>query len=114
MEEELAAVKVPKLILQPIVENAIVHGIDQTDRPGMICIRAYERDYDLWLEVEDNGPGIVKRSSHGGLGTGLENVTSRIKIYYGREYGVTAENKPEGGTIVRIRLPITFEKDSDS
>lgn len=113
MEEELAAVKVPKLILQPIVENAIVHGIDQTDRPGMICIRAYERDYDLWLEVEDNGPGIVKRSSHGGLGTGLENVTSRIKIYYGREYGVTAENKPEGGTIVRIRLPITFEKEHD-
>ncbi|WP_158560782.1 sensor histidine kinase [Paenibacillus contaminans] len=113
VEKELAAVKVPKLILQPIVENAVVHGIDQTDRPGIICIRAYERDYDLWLEVEDNGPGIVKKSTPGGLGTGLENVTSRIQIYYGREYGVTTENKPEGGTIVRIRLPITLEQEGD-
>ncbi|MBP1994482.1 sensor histidine kinase [Paenibacillus eucommiae] len=111
MDEELSAIKVPKLILQPIVENAIIHGIDQTGRPGMITIRAYEKDYDLWLEVEDDGPGFTARPSPSGLGTGLDNVTSRIKIYYGQEYGVSMEKRADGasGTVVRIRLPITLE-----
>jgi len=111
MDEALSALKVPKLILQPIVENAIIHGIDKIDRPGMIRIRAFEQDFDLWLEVEDDGPGIQATPSPGSLGTGLENVQSRIQIYYGKGYGISMINKQEGGTgmIVRIRLPISLE-----
>jgi len=108
MDETLSAVMVPKLILQPIVENAIIHGIDRIGRPGMIKVRAYEQDFDLWLEVEDDGPGMQAVPTPGRLGTGLENVESRIHIYYGKKYGISMMNSQDGGTgtIVRIRIPI--------
>ncbi|RAV19671.1 sensor histidine kinase [Paenibacillus contaminans] len=111
MDEALSGLKVPKLILQPIVENAIIHGIDRIDRPGMIRIRAYEQDFDLWLEVEDDGPGMYAAPAPDRLGTGLANVESRIKIYYGQEYGLSIIKKQDGetGMIVRIRLPISLE-----
>lgn len=112
VDPALSHVTVPKLIIQPIVENAIIHGVNRIEGQGVIRIRAYERDYDLWLEVEDNGPGMdksanVTRNASGGLGSGMANVSSRIVIYYGSPYGVSSENKRSGGTIVKVRLPIT-------
>ncbi|MFC5407192.1 cache domain-containing sensor histidine kinase [Cohnella soli] len=112
VDPALSNVTVPKLIIQPIVENAIIHGVNQIEGPGFIHVRAYVSDYDLWMEVEDNGPGIdysdVKvKTASGGLGSGMANVSSRIAIYYGYPYGVTSENKRTGGTIIKVRLPIT-------
>ncbi len=85
MEEELMPIHVPKLLLQPIIENAIIHGIQRSDLPGRITIRAYESRYDLVLEVEDNGPGYQSDETYRseGLGTGLTTVHQRLQLLYG-------------------------------
>ncbi|MFD0717172.1 sensor histidine kinase [Paenibacillus sp. GCM10027626] len=113
MEDGLESLLVPKLILQPIVENAIMHGVDQlVDRPGQVAIRAYEHQFDLLLEVEDNGPGftVSPGGTARGLGTGLDNVESRLKLLYGGKYGVTVKSREPSGTIVQIRLPIILNE----
>jgi len=108
VEPGLDALLVPKLILQPIVENAIKHGIEHVHQTGRVVIRAYELHFDLVLEVEDSGPGFKKlhTGSAGGFGTGLENVASRLRLLYGGKYGITINEGAEGGTVIRIRLPI--------
>ncbi|GIP29732.1 sensor histidine kinase YesM [Paenibacillus sp. J23TS9] len=109
--EELLMIHVPKLLLQPIIENAVIHGIQQTDRPGWISIRAYEYQYDLVLEVEDNGPGYKSDDSYRseGLGTGLATVNQRIQLLYGETYGLAIKKTDAGtGTIVRVTIPMQF------
>ncbi|GGD53685.1 cache domain-containing sensor histidine kinase [Paenibacillus nasutitermitis] len=108
VETGLDALLVPKLILQPIVENAIKHGIEHVHHTGRVVIRAYEHQFDLVLEVEDSGPGFQKlNSSHaGGFGTGLDNVASRLRLLFGGKYGITITEGTKGGTVIRIRLPI--------
>lgn len=111
--EELLAVKVPKLILQPLVENAVIHGISPVEGPGYIVVRAYEREYNLILEVQDNGGGVnenaEKRSLMAqGLGTGLSQLETRIKLLYGARYGLEMISTAGTGAIVRIMLPMTF------
>ncbi|MFC5651210.1 sensor histidine kinase [Paenibacillus solisilvae] len=115
IEQGLEALKVPKLILQPIVENAIKHGVDQlTERQGRVAIRAYEHQFDLMLEVQDNGPGfsVSRRAASRGLGTGIENVESRLHLLYGGKYGITVKNSEGGefGAVVQIRLPIILQE----
>ncbi|WP_136608566.1 sensor histidine kinase [Paenibacillus dokdonensis] len=109
--EELLMIHVPKLLLQPIIENAVIHGIQQTDRQGWISIRAYEYQYDLVLEVEDNGPGYKSDDSYRseGLGTGLATVNQRIQLLYGETYGLTIKKTDAGmGTVVRVTIPMQF------
>ena len=114
--DELLSVKVPKLIIQPIIENAILHGIDQTQRSGVILIRAFELDYHLVLEVEDNGPGFwtkeqdPKRKSQG-LGTGLDQVEARIQLLYGNQYGISIAKSDEEGSIIRLTLPMMMNEE---
>ena len=104
---------VPKLILQPIVENAIIHGLRECEE-GSIFIYIYEKEDVLFIEVSDNGFGIEeevvkqlnersmeKRKGH----IGLRNVDAILSLHYGEEYGVRAERIPEGGTKVTLRLP---------
>ncbi|MCU6709935.1 histidine kinase [Paenibacillus sp. J5C_2022] len=113
VSEELLLVSVPRFILQPIVENAIIHGIDQLPGPGTISVRAYELDYDLILEVEDNGPGI-QAGNHNGFGIGMSHVARRLQLIYGERYGLTTEPALPNGTIMRLRLPIAFSKEDDT
>ena len=104
---------VPKLILQPIVENAILHGLRECEE-GSIFINIYEKDDVLFIEVSDDGIGIEeevvkqinersieKRKGH----IGLRNVDSILSLHYGAQYGVCAERIEEGGTKVTLRLP---------
>lgn len=114
---EIGMVKIPKLILQPIVENAIVHGIENKVGSGRINIRGNSENGVVVIEVSDNGAGIdqekaaallinkgenLKQEGHTHIG--LLNVDRRIKMYYGQEYGIVIESSPGCGTCVKIRL----------
>nr|WP_325184499.1 sensor histidine kinase [uncultured Oscillibacter sp.] len=115
-----------KLIVQPILENAIYHGMDYADGDGRICIQAFREGEDVIIEVADNGPGmpeeVVERlldqggayasADTKGSGIGLRNVHRRIQLTFGRAYGLTIFSEPDDGTVVRIRLPALDEEES--
>lgn len=106
-----------KLMLQPIVENAIYHGMEFMDGDGEIEIRSYREDEDLYFLVKDNGLGMTEEqvesilngegenSSKKGSGIGVKNVNERIKLYFGEEYGLMIDSEPDVGTTVTIHLP---------
>lgn len=105
-----------KLIIQPLLENAIYHGMDYMDGDGKISVHAYVKDADLYIDVEDNGIGIPEeicktlltdytRIRSKGSGIGLRNVHERIQLYYGAPYGLTIFSEPDVGTTVQIHLP---------
>ncbi|PDO10434.1 MAG: histidine kinase [Candidatus Reconcilbacillus cellulovorans] len=109
----------PKLILQPIVENAVQHGIEPMVDPGKIEVVARPDDGRLLFEVRDNGVGMSREKVSGllsgaatganGTGVGLKNVHERIRLLFGEPYGVEIDSEPDEGTVVRIRLPILDE-----
>lgn len=114
-----------KLLLQPIVENAIYHGIKQKSGKGKIIIRCAPIDQCILIEVKDTGIGmsseqleLLTAAIHGdhvkpkGKGYGLKNVNERIKIYFGKEYGLKITSVKEEGTIVRITIPKRVEGDN--
>ena len=102
---EMLQIKVPKIILQPIVENAIKHGVSQTKRHGIITIRGYYIDDDIYLEVTDNGNGFQNKSSSlRGSGYGLKNIKERIQLEYGETYGLSINSKPGEGTTVQLHI----------
>ena len=108
-----------KLIVQPILENAIYHGMAYADGDGEITVRARRDGGDVVIEVADNGPGMpeemVERlldqsyaAAPGtkGSGIGLRNVHQRIRLTFGEEYGLAIHSEPDAGTTVCIRLPV--------
>ncbi len=112
--EELLDCLVPKLILQPLVENALYHGIKSKRAMGKIGVIGRERDGDILISVTDNGAGIseallqklrsgVYEDNHTGLG--LVNVHKRVRLYCGDRYGLTFESEQGVGSTVSILLP---------
>ena len=105
---ETLDVRVPHLLLQPLVENAIRHGIAPRIGPGRVEISAAlatDRRF-LHLEIRDDGPGPVRHDHvRTRKGVGLANVRSRLEQLYGGEHRFALENHPEGGGVVRISLP---------
>ena len=95
---------VPNLVLQPLVENAIEHGIAPHSRAGEIVLRAGRRDTRLELEVQDNGGGLP---GNGRVreGVGLANTRARLVQLYGLAQRLELSNAPEGGVVVRVSLP---------
>lgn len=112
-----AECKIPKLTLQPIVENALLHGICGAEREeGTIAVRAYREDErTICILVNDDGIGMteeeVKTVLSGGrkddkkTGYGINNVNERIKLLYGAEYGLLISSRYHGGTSVKVRIP---------
>lgn len=104
-----------KVVLQPIVENAIYHGIKKKRGPGRIDIVSKETDTDILLIVRDNGIGMDEATvggllqplsgERGGRGVGVRNVHERLRLYFGEPYGLSFESEPGEGTAVTIRLP---------
>jgi two-component system LytT family sensor kinase len=104
--------KVPNLILQPIVENAIRHGIAPRSTPGLIEIEAKHRNGTLRIQVRDNGPGLSEHRTSEILfkkGLGLANTESRLEQLYGAAHLFDLSNNPDGGLIVTLEIP--FHKD---
>jgi two-component system LytT family sensor kinase len=104
--------KVPNLILQPIVENAIRHGIAPRSTPGLIEIEAKQRNGALRIQVRDNGPGLpAHRTSENVFkkGLGLANTETRLEQLYGPAHSFSLSNNPDGGLIVTLEIP--FHRD---
>ena len=116
--EELSTIK---LVVQPIVENAIYHSMDFMDGgDGLIRITARLAEGELQISVEDNGLGMTPQVVKGllagspaaeprvpgrGSGIGLKNVQDRIRLYFGAQYGVTIDSEPDAGTLVTLHMP---------
>ena len=105
-----------KLIVQPLLENAIYYGVEHMDGEGEITLKGYEKDGDIYISVSDNGMGIPEdvlktlltdkgRSRGRGSGIGLWNVNQRIQIYFKGDYGLIVESELDEGTTVTIHLP---------
>jgi two-component system LytT family sensor kinase len=104
IEPEVLDAQVPNMILQPIIENAIRHGISQRIGNGYIKICATHKDNSLHLEVQDNGPGIVL-SEKAKSGVGLGNTIERLKQTYGGAHSFDIKTASAGGTIVTLTIP---------
>jgi two-component system, LytTR family, sensor kinase len=98
-------VLVPTLILQPIVENAIRHGLEPMTRPGTLTVEAQADGDTLWLRVRDDGAGLPK-SWKRREGVGLTNTRSRIDRLYGEQAALTVRDNPGGGVVVDIYIPL--------
>ena len=107
-----------KITLQPIIENAIYHGVNGLVDEGRIVIRVFSREDDIFFTVEDNGVGmepeqieeIFRRKPDGKSGIGIKNVNDRLKIWFGEKYGVTITSVPDEGTCVTVRMPKVREE----
>ncbi|MBW7573055.1 sensor histidine kinase [Caproiciproducens faecalis] len=107
-----------KLIVQPLVENAIYHGMEFMSGDGEIRIKAYHEGNDLYIDIIDNGLGMPQEQADAllteettkvrgkGSGIGLKNVQERIQLYFGSEYGLAIYSEPDEGTTARIHLPL--------
>jgi signal transduction histidine kinase len=102
--------RVPNLILQPLIENAIKHGISRQIRPGKICIRARRAGEKLHLEVEDNGPGLRTGKVNGGSGIGLANTRARLFNLYDDNQRVEMKTADPQGLIVTVEIPFETNK----
>lgn len=116
-DEDVLELASLKLMLQPLVENAIYHGMEFMDGDGEILVRAWRREDDLYMSVSDNGLGMTQEqverlfqaadhtSSGRGSGIGVKNVNERIKLYFGTGYGLDIQSEPDEGTTVTAHLP---------
>lgn len=106
IEEQTWAAKLPNLILQPIIENAIRHAIAPREEPGTIEVRAAVRNNRLNLQILDDGPGMqMKDGREFTEGIGLQNVRERLRHHYGASHLFRLNNRPEGGLEVEIEIP---------
>lgn len=116
IEEEILNGCIVKLVLQPLLENAIYYGMEFMDGEGEIHVRGYRKDDDIYLEVEDNGLGMPEeeaaellngkeRPHKHGSGVGLVNVHSRLKLRFGDGYGLIIHSCPDEGMLVKIHIP---------
>ena len=103
---------IPSMLLQPLVENCIKHGLSPKVEGGSITLRSRVIDSRLVVEVEDNGVGMGSAQPHGqadglaGMGIGMANVAERLKVLYGDAAKMMIESREGGGTLIRLRLPI--------
>ncbi len=119
VEEEIGKYLIPKLTLQPIVENAINYGLEQMTGVCIIRVWARKGEKNIQLFIQDNGPGMDpeywKKLCRGetkskGSGIGLKNINDRIKMLYGEECGISIDSEPGKGTKVIICLPIKTDE----
>ena len=108
IQEELENIEVPKIILQPFVENAIYHGIKNLDTTGIISIYSQIIENKIELIIEDNGIGFEAAKKQALMkmgGVGIKNVNKRIQYYYGNEYGAKIDSSFKTGARIIITLP---------
>jgi two-component system sensor histidine kinase YesM len=134
LDDRLDDCLVPKFLLQPLVENAVKHGIEEKPGKGVIGITARAEGGTLLLEVSDNGIGIdpqqaerllnppgadkqeenrdAQNSKH--TNVGLISVHKRIRLLYGDDYGLTIASEKHVGTVVTVRMPVITEEGADA
>ena len=111
-----------KITLQPIIENAINHGLDLLVEEGRIVVRVRQDGEDIVFYVQDNGVGmspeqvrtILQRDPTDRTGIGIKNVNDRLQIYFGKRYGLRITSELDVGTCVEIRMPKVQEGDYEA
>lgn len=116
LDPETLDAKLPHLVLQPLVENAIKHGIAPRREPGRIEITAARDDESLRVRVRDNGRGLQEGTSHRtrGAGVGLSNTRARLERLYGSMHEFRISNREGGGVEVEISIPFRLEREEHS
>jgi signal transduction histidine kinase len=108
VDGETLQAQVPNLLLQPIIENAIYHGIAPKTSNGIIQISSTKKDDHLFISVEDNGPGfMVEKKKKSKEGVGLKITKERLAYLFGNDHLFELENLPTGGVKVTISIPFT-------
>jgi ligand-binding sensor protein/anti-sigma regulatory factor (Ser/Thr protein kinase) len=118
IEEEIEDIKIPVMILQPFIENAISHGLEPSRKNGKISIEGYSLENDIIIKIVDNGVGISKNKlalileENDGdsnirktMGIGIHNTNRRLINYFGKGYKINIKSKENMGTTVKIKLP---------
>lgn len=108
-----------KITLQPIIENAINHGLDLMVEEGHITVQVCPDGQDILFRVRDDGVGmtpeqvaaILNKGPSDRTGIGIKNVNDRLKIYFGKQYGLRIDSVPDEGTCVEIRMPKVRQED---
>ena len=121
IDSDILGLYIPKLTLQPIVENAIYHGLREKEGGGIVEIRGFRENNRVIFYIKDNGRGmdqetldkLIKCIDTGvsSQGYGLSNVNERLKLYYGKEYGIGVESLAGCYTIVTITIPVAEKED---
>jgi two-component system LytT family sensor kinase len=109
VDPETLDASVPHLLLQPLVDNAIKHGISRSAAGGEIRISATRDDADLLLEVRDNGPGFRQPRHFPSSGVGLRITRELLETIYGQHQSLELLTLPEGGTLARVSIPLHTE-----
>ena len=125
-QEEVLSLASLKLMLQPLVENAIYHGMEFMDGDGEITVKVERNEDRLCFTIADNGLGMTKEQVEGlltgetrsaskkGSGIGVKNVNERIRLYFGEDYGLEIFSEPDEGTAIQICLPaVSYEELSE-
>lgn len=115
IDDKILQDTLPRISIQPLVENAINHGLKNARGEKYVMIRAFQKQDELWIEVEDNGIGIDKKQIgelltnpkevNGKDSIGLWNIHLRMKMLYGENYGLTLESEEGKGTKVTLKIP---------
>ena len=128
VDENLLNVTVIKFILQPLVENAVEHGLKPKESDGLVLIRVEQNDNDMEISIFDNGIGMSKKekesideiisgqkigvaTDEGWQNIGLKNVNDRLQMNYGKDHGVTVTSQENIGTVVKLKIPLIKEDD---
>ena len=122
IDEEIKEYSIVKLVVQPILENAVYYGVKDMDDEGMITVRGHLEDNDIYIEVSDNGFGMQQemadqllvddnRVHKQGSGVGLINVHRRLQLRYGQQYGLIIVTEPDEGMKVTIHIPAIIYKE---
>ena len=106
VSDEVLYAQVPRLMLQPLVENAVAHAVAHREAPSRVEVRAFREGTRLVLEVIDDGAGTSRKP---GFGMGLSNTRDRLACLYGDAQELDIEPLPGGGTRVRVALPLRLE-----
>lgn len=117
--EEYKKTEIPKLILQPLIENAVFHGLEPSDEGGYVWIKVYREDRDVIILVRDNGVGTdgeslmkkIQGEEQDGEALALKNIDRRMRLYYGEEYGIRIVSTLGCGCEVFLRIPCVKEGD---
>lgn len=122
IDPELARYEIPKLTLQPLVENALYHGIKLKRGQGHIHVTGVRQGKDIYLTVQDDGAGMTEErlqqvraaiSKDQRIGFGVATVHERLQLQFGPAYGLTIDSRPGEGTLVRVRIPMRLPAEEE-
>jgi two-component system sensor histidine kinase YesM len=127
VDDVIMEYRIPRFILQPLVENAFVHGLENKIGKGSLMIKGWADQETIHFQIQDDGIGMTQETldqlfrtdrtaqeEKKGTGTGFLNVHKRIKMLYGDAYGLTVQSSPNVGTIVKAQMPIYSEEGESS